>query len=123
MATLPASQAVAQYHREMAQMGHHGHDMCQYHRDWHDRNPDPVPPETLEPVCGEDLVFGTNFLQMPHEMVKAADSEPKSHMMHPSLVSWYQAKGYALPAEWDPAATIPAVLAYEPDPAVYLVEI
>src|SRR5262245_28341428 len=124
MPTVPAQQAVAEYHREMAAGGHHGgHDMYLFHRDWHARNRDPVPPEAPDRDWGTDLVFGTNFLQMHHEMVKAADAEPKQHMMHPSLVSWYQAKGYAVPAEWDPSTKIPAVLAYDPDPDAFPQEI
>jgi Ferritin-like/Common central domain of tyrosinase len=120
MSTPLAQQAVVEYHREMAQAGHHGgHDMFRFHRDWHAQNPDPVPPPAPNRAWGADLVFGTNFLQMHHEMVKAADNEPKFHMPHQSLVSWYAAKSYALPGEWDPAATIPPVLAYDPDLSVF----
>jgi hypothetical protein len=123
MSAIVAQKAVAEYHREIAQSAHHRHDMYLFHRDWHQQNRDPIPPGTPDPDWGADLIFGSNFLQMHHEMVKAADNEPKFHMMHASLVSWYQSKGYELPAEWDPLATIPATLDYDPDPDVYPPEI
>src|SRR5436190_19769778 len=95
MATIQAQRAVAEYHREIGASGHHaGHDMYLFHRDWHAQNPDPVPPLAPDRNWGVNLIFGTNFLEMHHEMVKAADTEPKHHMMHASLVSWYEAKGY-----------------------------
>ena len=120
MSSIAAQQAVAEYHRELAQSGHHGgHDMFIFHRDWHFQNPDPPPPGSPEPEWGTDLAFGTNFLQMHHEMVKAADSEPKFHMMHQSLVSWYRTKDYDLPPPWSPLSPIPAGLAYEPDLGVF----
>jgi hypothetical protein len=122
MTAISAQQAVADFHREAAQ-GHHGHDMYLFHRDWHQTNPDPIPPAAPDPSWGVGLPFGRNFLQMHHEMVKVADGEPKLFMMHPSLVSWYVAKGYDLPPEWDPLTRIPAVLAYAPDPSVYPQEI
>jgi hypothetical protein len=122
MTAINAKQAVADYHRESAQ-GPHSHNMYLFHRDWHQNNPDPTPPEAPDPNWGVDLMFGRNFLQMHHEMVKATDDEPKFFMMHSSLVSWYLAKGYDLPSEWDPLTPIPDVLAYVPDPSVYPQEI
>jgi hypothetical protein len=124
MTTVHGQQAVAEYHREMSELGHHGdHNMYLFHRDWHSQNSDPVPPLAPDRNWGMNLVFGTNFLQMHHEMVKAADSEPKQHMMHASLLSWYGSKGYTVPPEWDPAGKIPVILAYEPDPGVFPTEI
>lgn len=121
MAAIPTQQAVAEYHREMAQMGH---DMYIMHRDWHIQNRDPVPPQQPDRKWGTNLVYGTNFLQMHHEMVKAADDEPKLHMVHQSIVSWYRSKGYDLPPPWgDTVTPIPDRLAYDPDPTVYPDEI
>jgi hypothetical protein len=122
MAVITAQQAVAGFHREIAG-GHHGHDMYLIHRDWHQTNRDPVPPESPDSNWGVELMFGRNFLQMHHEMVKSADGEPKLFMMHSSLVSWYLMKSYDLPSEWNPLTPIPAVLAYAPDPSVYPQEI
>ena len=124
MASISAQKAVADYHREISESGHHGgHNMYVFHRDWHAQNRDPVPPAAPDRNWGMTLVFGANFLQMHHEMVKAADDEPKSQMMHLSLVSWYHQKGYSLPPEWNPSAKIPPVLAYEPDVTVFPDEI
>jgi hypothetical protein len=72
---------------------------------------------------GMNLVFGTDFLQMHHEMVKATSTEPRQHMMHESLVAWYQQLGHVMPTLWDPRDPIPAELAYEPDPTVFPNEI
>ena len=86
--------------------------MYLFHRDWHQQNRDPVPPDMPDPSWGTNLVYGTNFLQMHHEMVKAADNEPKSQMQHQNLISWYQSKGYELPSVWDALSEIPAELGY-----------
>jgi len=124
MTTLSAQQAVAEYHRELSQHSHHGgHDMYIFHGNWHQRNGDPTPPSAPDRNWAVDLVFGTNFLQMHHEMLKAADNEPKLHMLHQSLVSWYASKGYDLPDEWEPLTQIPNNLAYTPNLDVYPEEI
>ena len=44
--------------------------MYLFHRDWHARNSDPIPPAAPNRRWGADQVFGTNFLQMHHEVVK-----------------------------------------------------
>lgn len=113
-------QNVAQYHAAVSQHGHHaGHDMYIFHRDWHQQNRDPRPPTHPDRNWGMNLVFGTDFLQMHHEMVKATSSEARQHMMHESLVDWYQQQGLSLPTLWNPLEPIPAELAYEPDPNVF----
>lgn len=120
MATVPAQRAVAEYHAEISQLeGHGGHDMFLFHGQWHIDNRDPVPPPRRDRSWGSDLVFGTSFLQMHHEMVKAADDEPRFHMNHASLASWYLKKGYDVPEEWDPLAPIPEILQYAPDLAAF----
>lgn len=117
---ITAQQAVADYHRAMGQHAHHGGaDMFSFHRGWHQQNPDPQPPSPGSSNWGVNLAFGTAFLQMHHEMVKARDDEPRLHMHHQSLVSWYAAQSHALPAEWDPLAAIPELLAYQPDLSVF----
>jgi hypothetical protein len=117
MATIPAQRAVAEYHAEISHHG--GHEMFQFHGQWHIDNRDPTPPPRRDRNWGRDLGFGTNFLQMHHEMVKAADDEPKLHMNHASLVSWYLQKDYDVPEEWGPLTPIPEVLRYVPDLAAF----
>lgn len=118
-------QHVANYHAAMSHGGHH--DMHLFHRNWHQVNRDPVRPPLLPNApnrqWGMNLVFGTNFLQMHHEMVKAAPSEQRFHMMHDSLIAWYQQQSLALPAEWNPLQPIPAELAYDPDLETFPTEI
>lgn len=115
MITIAAQKAVNEYHAEMLSM--HGHNMFSFHRKWHIDNPNPTRPQQPAPDWGTDIAFGTNFLQMHHEMVKATDGEPKSHMDHQSLVSWFKAKEYDLPAEWNSLTPIPNELAYVPSVA------
>lgn len=93
------------------------------HRDWHNVNSDPTPPSRQDPNWGTNLVFGSNFLQMHHEMVKASSSEPRQHMMHDSVLEWYNKNGNTPPSVWGPLAEIPAELGYEPDPMAYPDEI
>jgi hypothetical protein len=93
--------------------------MYRLHLQWHIENRDPRRPLERRPSWGMNLVFGTNFLQMHHEMVKATDAEPRGHMQHRSLASWYLAKGYPLPEEWNPRSPIINELSYEPDPSVF----
>jgi hypothetical protein len=113
-------QNVARYHAAMSQHAHHGgHEMYLFHRDWHTQNRDPVPPSRPDPQWGMNLAFGTNFLQMHHEMVKATAEEAHQHMMHASLAAWYEQEDLAIPALWDPEKPIPADLDYEPDVSVY----
>jgi hypothetical protein len=122
--SIPAQEAIAQYHREISQhAAHGGHDMYLFHRDWHSQNRDPVPPQRPNRAWGTNLVYGTNFLQMHHEMVKASDNERKYHMQHQSLAAWYSSKGYPLPPEWDPLAEIPALLSYTPNLSIFPAEI
>src|SRR4051812_44548401 len=103
LAAMNAQKVIAEYHREMSESGHHGgHNMFIFHRDWHQQNRDPIPPSVRNRNWGMNHVYGTNFLQMHHEMVKATDTERKFHMMHQSLVAWYASKSYDLPGEWDP---------------------
>jgi Common central domain of tyrosinase len=124
MASIPAQQAINAYHREMSQHAHHGgHEMFLFHRDWHQQNRDPIPPTRQDRNWGTNLVFGTNFLQMHHEMVKAADSEQRFHMQHSSIAGWYANKGYDLPPEWNPLSDIPDILSYTPDLDVFPTEI
>jgi hypothetical protein len=123
MASLHQSR-VAEYHASMAHGGHHGgHDMFLFHGQWHVDNRDPEPPTQPDRNWGTDIEFGGNFLQMHHEMIKAADDEAKEHMNHDSIVSWYGKKGYNLPATWNPLKTIPSELAYEPDLNAFPTEI
>jgi hypothetical protein len=112
MATIAAQKAVSEYHAEMLSM--HGHNMFRFHRRWHIDNPNPARPQRPDPNWGTDIEFGENFLQMHHEMVKATDDEQKFHMNHQSIVSWFKAKGYDLPAEWNPLTPIPSDLDYTP---------
>jgi hypothetical protein len=117
-------QNVARYHAAMAAHVHHGgHDMYRFHRDWHQSNWNPNPPANPDRNWGMDLAFGTNFLQMHHEMVKAPANEPRQHMAHESLVQWYQRQSIDLPAAWTPGQPIPDELGYTPDPAVFPDEI
>lgn len=117
-------QNVARYHAEMSQhSAHGGHDMYIFHRDWHQQNRDPRPPNKPDRNWGMNLVYGTNFLQMHHEMVKATLAEPHQHMMHESLLVWYKKKSIDLPAAWIPGQQIPTELEYIPDAAVFPDEI
>ena len=117
-------QNVARYHSAMSQHSDHGgHDMYVFHRDWHDQNRDPRPPERPDRNWGMNLVFGANFLQMHHEMVKATSAEPRQHMMHESIAGWYRSQNLALPAPWDPTQPSPNELKYDPDPHVFPNEI
>ena len=109
---------IENYHDAIETM-HPGHNMHVMHRNWHANNPDPTAPTSLNPDWGVDLIFGTNFLQMHHERVKATSSEPHQHMMHSSVVEWYLAEGLLLPPTWNPLLSIPEELQYEPDPSVY----
>lgn len=107
------------YHNAMAaSMPHHAHNMHLFHRNWHRMNPDPgrdqMPPRR-DANWGTNLVFGTNFLEMHHEMVKAGNDEPRQHMHHESIAAWYAGEGLAAPDDWDPSAPIPEGLAYEPE--------
>ena len=111
MTEVVAQEAVREYHEEMR---HHGHDMRSFHVQWHRANRDPALPGTPDRHWAVDNRFGRNFLQMHHEMVKAADDEPKEHMHHSSIVSWYRAKGYDLPPEWNPMTPIPSILRFTP---------
>lgn len=115
-------QNVARYHAAMSQHSG-GHDMYIFHRDWHQQNRDPRPPARPDRNWGMNLVIGTNFLQMHHEMVKATASEPRQHMMHASVVAWYQQENLGLPAPWNPLQPIPAELGYDPNPTVFPGEI
>lgn len=111
---------IARYHTEMSNQGHHGgHNMYLFHANWHRQNPDPPLPGRPNRNWGTNLSFGTRFLQMHHEMVKAALSEPHEFMQHDSLVAWYQQKELSLPQEWNPLDTIPDELSYEPDFSVF----
>lgn len=115
---------VARYHAAMAAHQHHGgHEMYTFHFDWHQRNPVPDFPEQPDRNWGMDLDFGTNFLQMHHEMVKASTSETHHHMQHQSIVSWYQQETLALPPQWNPLQTIPSELGYTPDTNAFPTEI
>lgn len=109
-------QNISDYHRSVASVSHHGgHNMHIFHRDWHRNNRNPVPPSRPDTNWGMNLVVGTNFLQMHHEMLKAAMTEQRFHMMHESLLDWYQQNGKQLPVEWNPLSAIPDELDYEPD--------
>tara|TARA_R110002072_G_scaffold243698_2_gene402903 strand:+ start:16773 stop:17609 length:837 start_codon:yes stop_codon:yes gene_type:complete len=113
---------IDQFHQD-ASSGHHGHNMHIFHRDWHQNNTDPRPPEELDENWGTDIKFGSDFLKMHHEMVRLpADQTPK-YMHHPSLTTWYKNHQHAQPSEWNPLLTIPPELGYEPDPTVYPDEI
>ena len=109
MAKVNIQQAIAEYHNEMS---HHGMDMHEFHANWHGANRDPARPPRPDENFGVNNSFGTDFLEMHHEMVKAADNEPRRFMHHQSIVSWFQSKGYDLPSEWDPLTPIPEELAY-----------
>ena len=115
---------VAQYHEALVSGGHHGeHNMYLFHRDWHINNPNPTPPAVRDLNWGSDLHFGSDFLQMHHEMVKATSAEPHQHMQHASVATWYQDQHFQLPATWTPGTTISAELGYDPDVNVYPAEI
>lgn len=114
MAYKPAQAAVAEYHDQM--LAQHGHDMHEFHADWHRWNRDPRPPSSPTRDWGAEHAFGTDFLQMHHEMIKAEDDEPKFHMHHGSIVSWYHANDYDLPSLWNPLTPIPDELAFDPTP-------
>jgi hypothetical protein len=101
--------AIAEYHAEMLE---HGMDMHNFHATWHEQNPGPGHPPKPDIDWGRENEFGYKFLQMHHEMVKATDAEPKFFMKHQSVVSWFAAKSYDLPAEWDPLTPIPQELAF-----------
>lgn len=117
-------QHVADYHKAISQDTHHGgHDMYIIHRDWHQQNRDPVPPRNPDRNWGMNLIYGTNFLQMHHEMVKAASTETRHHMMHKSIVEWYQSQNINLPSLWNPSQPIPIELEYKPDISVFPNEI
>jgi len=107
-------QHIAEYHSELLAM--HGHDMHSFHADWHAQNPDPRRPSRPTRAWGADIPFGSNFLQMHHEMVNAEDGEPKRFMEHSSIVSWYKSKTYSLPALWDPLQPIPDDMGFDPQP-------
>jgi len=113
---------IEQYHSDVESM-HHGHNMHIVHRDWHADNPDPRMPPRQDPNWGVNMIFGTNFLQMHHEMVKATDAEPHLHMMHPSVAQWYKNENIPLPSVWDPLSETPGELLYDPDPDVFPDEI
>lgn len=103
-------QRIAEYHQSMS-----GHmNMHQFHAGWHQINRDPNPPSFRDPNWGTNILFGRNFLQMHHEMVNAADNEPKEFMRHQSIMSWFRSKGYAIPAVWNPLTPIPNELAFIP---------
>jgi hypothetical protein len=113
---------IENYH-SMIETMHPGHNMHVMHRDWHASNPDPELPTGQNPNWGANLIFGTNFLQMHHEMVKATNSEPHQHMMHDSVAEWYKNEDLELPQTWDPSSIIPQDLNYEPDASIYPDEI
>ncbi len=113
---------IEKYHATIEAM-HPGHNMHVMHRDWHANNRDPELPSRLDPNWGVSLTFGTNFLQMHHEMVKATNVEPHQHMMHSSVAAWYADEGIELPSVWYPLAVIPDELLYDPDPTAYPDEI
>ncbi len=124
-------QKVTEYHASISQEENHDgnihsyHNMYLFHRDWHNNNPSPTNPRPYRPRrnWGVDKDFGTKFLQMHHEMLRAKDNEPKYHMKHDSIVSWYQKQGYGLPNEWNPMDAIPEELGYKPDLSVFPQEI
>jgi Common central domain of tyrosinase len=60
---------------------------------------------------------------MHHEMVKATTTEQHFHMLHESLVDWYQQQRIGLPSLWDPMQPIPTELGYTADPTVFPEEI
>lgn len=113
---------IENYHAAIENM-HHGHNMHVMHRNWHQNNPDPSTPSVQDPNWGVNLIFGTNFLQMHHEMVKAKSADPHHHMMHTSVAEWYSDQGLSLPSLWNPLDIIPEELGYEPDPSAYPDEI
>lgn len=105
---------IAQFHSEMHM------DMHQFHANWHNVNRDPIPPRNSmnqiirTPNWGMDLSFGTGFLQMHHEMINAADNEPKQFLSHSSVMSWFRSKNYQIPGVWNPLSPIPNELAFNP---------
>jgi hypothetical protein len=115
---------VTHYHAAVSDPAHHGgHNMHLIHREWHRQNRDPLPPNRPDPNWGVNLVFGTNFLQMHHEMVKALPNEQHFHMFHESVAYWYQEQGLNLPITWNSLSPIPPDLGYEPDPTTFPDEI
>ncbi|CAN5564483.1 hypothetical protein BH11ARM2_BH11ARM2_13560 [soil metagenome] len=115
---------VTEYHSDMSNMRPGmGMDMYLFHAKWHQDNRDPRPSTRIDPDWGTNIGYGTAFLQMHHEMVRAANSEPKQFMMHESIFAWYQTGGRALPTEWDTLTAIPQDRGYQPDPTVYPVQI
>jgi hypothetical protein len=115
---------VANYHAAIStHAAHGGHDMYLFHRDWHQNNRNPVLPTRPSATWGSDIAFGSNFLQMHHEMVKAPQGEAHQHMTHESLAQWYLDQGLSLPRTWNPKRRIPAALGYQPDPNVFPTEI
>ena len=120
MAISRAQQLLNDYHSEIAG---HGHNMFLFHRDWHRNNPNPPIPTQVNANWGSDLSFGSDFFQMHHEMVSAADGEPKRFMMHSSLMAWYRARAEPLPPAWNSLQPILPELSYTPDLAVFPPEI
>lgn len=110
---------VENYHSEI---GHH-HNMHIMHRNWHAENRDPEFPGALNPNWGVDNKYGSDFLQMHHEMLNAKKSDPKYHMMHDSISTWYQENNEIIPLDWKPNELIPENLGYDPDDSIYPEEI
>jgi len=109
----PVQRQIDAYHAELRG---HGHDMSRFHADWHRNNPDPAPPPAgrVQPDYGMNVRFGGDFLQMHHEMVRAADTERKTFMQHQSIESWFRARRLPLPPLWTPGQPIPGALAFYP---------
>lgn len=114
MTSVNIQDAIAEYHHEMHM--HMGMDMHDFHWQWHFDNRTPRRPNRPVGVTwAVDNDFGSKFLQMHHEMVRAEDSEPRPMMGHQSLVSWFKSKNYYLPKEWDPLTPIPPELDFRTD--------
>lgn len=100
------------YHNTIKNL-HHGHDMHIMHRDWHEKNVNPNLdkfPEMQDPNWSVNEEFGSNFLQMHHEMIKARPTESHKHMEHASIAEWYSEQGLSLPSLWNPLNVIPKEL-------------
>ncbi len=112
---------VDEYHRAVST----NHSMHVVHRDWHANNPDPRDqlPTRRDSEWGMDIEFGQRFLQMHHEMLNAADDEPREWMNHVSLRSWFSSQRHDWPVKWDPRTPIPDILSYTPDASTYPDEI